>query len=220
MKRAHATHAVIFDLDGTLMDSLPLVLRALQHAVEPYGPPVTKDIFKTLGGPPDSFLGSLIRDEKDLPAAMLRLARFHRDNGHLIEPFDGVAALLAELHAKSIAVALWTGRDRASLEPLLHAHNFKEYFATVVAGDDLATHKPEPEGLVEILRRLGVAPHEAVMVGDADVDVQGAAAAGVDAIMIHHGRDVDESVAKLAWRIAASPAEAYGWVRELVAAQS
>lgn len=218
MKRRRPLRAVVFDFDGTLLDSLPLVLAAITHAVEGHGPAPTMEIFAGLGGPPERFLGPLLHNPRHLPVALERLNRFHRENAHLMQPFAGADAALDALGSAGVRAALWTDRDRESAERLLGLQGWTDRFSAIVCGDDLDSHKPDPAGMRAILRSLAVAPEETLFVGDADVDVLGGAAAGVDTLMIHHGRAVEAEVSRHAWRQAASPTEAYAIVGELVAA--
>ena len=212
MNVAPAPRAVVFDLDGTLLDSLPLVLAAISYALEPFGRRPTMDIFAKLGGPPARFLPEFLSDENHVPVAMERLDAYHRQNTHLIQPFEGVRALLAGLKTHGVQTAIWTGRDRESAERLLRVHQLEGYFATVVCGDDLPTHKPEPEGLREIMRRLGVTSAETLFVGDADVDVLGGEACGVDTVLIRHNREIEAHISSKSWQAVISPAEAYAIV--------
>ncbi|MBI5691139.1 MAG: HAD family hydrolase [Verrucomicrobia bacterium] len=208
-----ARRAVVFDLDGTLIDSLPMVLAAIQHAIAPFGGRTSMEIFARLGGPPDRFLADLLPDPAAVPEALRRMEVFHRENIHLIRPYDGVRTLLEELAAGGIRVAVWTGRDRASTEALLDRHALGGLLGTVVCGDDLPSHKPDPDGLRRILGQLGLPAAEVLLVGDADVDVLGGHACGVDTVLIRHGRTVATPVLQRTWRVVTTPAEAFELVR-------
>ncbi len=210
--------AVVFDLDGTLLDSLPLVLAAITHAVAPHGLRPTREIFAHLGGPPERFLLDLVGDPRAVPEALRRMGEFHREHEAMIVPYAGAAEILADLRARGVAAAVWTGRDRASAERLLRSRGLADLVGTVVCGDDFPTHKPDPEGLRHILAAQAVDPAAALLVGDADVDVRGGRAGGVDTVLIRHDRAVAAEVEAWAWRSVADPAEAYGVVRESIPA--
>jgi HAD superfamily hydrolase (TIGR01509 family) len=212
MTRARLRRTIVFDLDGTLVDSLPLVLAAIQHAIEPHGGEATMDIFAHLGGPPESFMGKLVKDPLRVPEALRRMYAFHHGNAHLIRPYAGARSLLERLAARGVQAAIWTGRDRESTDTLLREHGLGDLLAVVVCGDDLSSHKPDPAGLRAILNRLGCAAAEALFVGDADVDVLGGHACGVDTILIRHERAVGSDILARAWRVVATPVEAYDCV--------
>ena len=209
MNRQARLRAVVFDLDGTLLDSLSLVLRAITHALEPFGGRPTMDIFAHLGGPPGRFLGPLLDDLKNLPVALERLESFHRENAHLIQPYEGVSSTLESLRNAGVKLGLWTGRDRVSTDWLLKNHALEGYFNAVVCGDDLSSHKPDPAGLREIIRRLAVREEETLFVGDADVDVLGGVGCGVDTLLIRHSRSIELHITAKTWRTVASPNEAF-----------
>lgn len=207
--------AVVFDLDGTLLDSMPLVLMAVHHALAPFGSRTPQEVFADLGGPPARFLGRLLNDAAHVPVALERMETYHRNNAHLIVPFGTVGESLARL-GTAAQLGLWTGRDRASTLWLLEQHGLAAHFRATLCGDDLTTHKPDPEGLTVVMRRLGVAPAETLFVGDADVDVLGGVAAGARTILIRGGRDVDQRVVTQAWRTVDTPAEALELVTRCV----
>jgi len=202
--------AVVFDLDGTLIDSIPLVLRAFAHALAPFRPELTEeDIFLRLGGPPERTLAELIGDEAGVGEALRRLETFGFANAHLVQPFPSMRDMLVELRARGLKLAVWTGRDRETTETILRAHRMEEFFATVVCGDDLPTHKPHPGGLLEILKTLAVSTEETFFAGDADADVLGGSEAGVRTLLIRHERKPDAAILAKAWGVAETPAEAY-----------
>ncbi len=212
-----APRAVVFDLDGTLIDSMPLVLRAFAFALAPFRPELTEtEIFALLGGPPLRTFLELIGDEAEAGEALRRLEEFGFANSHLVRPFDGMRDMLAVLQAQGVALAVWTGRDRVTTEAILQVHALDVFFDAVVCGDDLSTHKPHPGGLLKILRHLKHPAEVVLYAGDADADVLGGEAAGVRTILIRHKRNVDEVIFNKAWRVVEIPSEAYALVRSSV----
>jgi phosphoglycolate phosphatase len=191
------------------VDSLPLVLESINHALAPFGSRTTSEIFSRLGGPPERFLPALLADIKNVPVALQRMVAFHHENVHLVRPYDGVSTFLTSLRTAGVHVALWTGRDRESAGWLLRTHQLDEFFATVVCGDDLPTNKPDPEGLREIMRRLDVRPAETLFVGDADVDVLGGVGCGVDTLLIRHAREIELHISAQTWRTVHLPRDAF-----------
>ena len=208
--RIEGIRAAIFDLDGTLIDSMPLVLRAFAHALAPFRPDLDSDgIFQRLGGPPGRALLELTGDATKAAEAMRRLETFGFENGSLVQPFAGMRALLERLRDGGLRLAVWTGRDRRTTEAILKAHDLGGFFSVVVCGDDLPTHKPHPAGLVEILTRLELGPHEALYAGDADADVLGGSEAGVRTVLIRHGRRTEAAITLRAWHCVDTPDHAY-----------
>lgn len=206
--------AVVFDLDGTLIDSMPFVLRAFAHALAPYRPELSEaDIFDRLGGPPERTLLDLIGHAAGTEEALRRLESFGFSNGHLAQPFSGMREMLTALRAGGLKLAVWTGRDRATTAQILRAHDLESFFHVVVCGDDLPTHKPHPAGLMDIIDRLAVEPEAVLFAGDADADVLGGHGAGIRTILIRHGRTPDELVIAKAWRVVDTPAQAYAVVQ-------
>lgn len=213
---SEGVRAVVFDLDGTLVDSMPLVLRAYAHALAPFRPDLSDEaVLALLGGPPDRFFAELLGDPAHAAQALRRLEEFGAANWGLIEPFAGMAETIEALRERC-ALALWTGRDRESTEWLLREHGLASAVRACVCGDDLASHKPDPAGLREALRQLGVGAAEAIFVGDADVDVLAGAEAGVRTVLIEHGRAISPEVRAKAWRIVGTPTEAYRLLHRVV----
>lgn len=211
--------AAVFDLDGTLIDSMPLVLQAYAEAVKPFHPEMTEDEIRGyLGGPPERIFAGMPLTAQQAAEALRRLRTAGGERWRRIDAFPGAAALLRELRGAGVAVGVWTGRERESTEWLARRHGFWDLLETCVCGDDLPSHKPDPAGLAEVLRRLGVDTAGAMFVGDADVDVLAGAALGVRTLLITHGLTVGAEAMSRAWQVVKAPAEAYARVRmELMA---
>lgn len=210
---APAFRAAVFDFDGTLLDSMRLVVRAFAHAVEPWATWDGEVARRLITAPPRECLRRLLRgDETHVDEAFVRLADYGRRHASELRPFDGAAELLAGLRAGGVRVGLWTSRDRASTEQLVRTFGLDGAFAAMVCGDDLATHKPDPEGLRTVLERLGVGTHEAVYAGDAEVDIDAGHAVGVATVLILQGFEIDPGSRGRATHVAPSPSAAYAWI--------
>jgi len=216
--RGSRVRGVVFDLDGTLVDTMPGVLRAVAHAIAPFvEPPPPAEIYRRLAGPADRCLAALIGDERPVAEAIARLLAYTREHGREIVVHAGAVDLLADLKATNRPVALWTGRDRASATTILEGTNLFGSFDAIVCGDDLVTHKPDPEGLLRLAAVLAVPAADLLMVGDAEVDVLGAHRAGVRAVLIHQGREIGAEVLALQPDLVETPASAFRRIRELLA---
>jgi len=207
--------AAIFDLDGTLVDSMPFVVETFIYAIEPFRDrPTTEEVLSQLGGPLDTCLRNLLGAAAldSFPEARKRMLEHEHGQELKLAPFDGARELLESLKAKGVKLGIWTGRDRWSAEKILAAHDFTRFFGSMVCGDDLKSHKPDPAGLLHAIDRVGVKPVEAVFMGDADADVLGGHAAGVHTIFVHHGRVAPAHIHSRAAEVYAEPFDAFAAV--------
>src|SRR5664280_1096264 len=201
---------VVFDLDGTLVDTMPFVLEGLATAVAPYRPrPTPAEVMSSLGGPSDACVRRLLGGTRHLAAALAAYLEFLRQNDHVALPFRGAGTLLKRLQAASVRVGLWTGRERNSTLARLRALLWEHCFDPVICGDDLPSHKPDPAGLLKIIRRWRLRPHQVLFVGDSDQDIEGGGAAGVPMLAIDHGRSIAPGPLRRPVAVVATPAAAY-----------
>ncbi|TVR51849.1 MAG: HAD family hydrolase [Puniceicoccaceae bacterium] len=177
--------AVIFDLDGTLLDSMPMVREGFSHAISPWREPPSPEEFREyFGGSAQSVLRQMLGGDDFVEAAWERLVAFHEKVRAEARPFDGAVRLLGLLAGAGLSLGVWTSRDRWSATNLLQAHGMEHYFTALVCGDDLHSHKPDPAGLVRLLAELKVRPGRALYVGDSQVDVEGGWGAGVPTVFV------------------------------------
>lgn len=211
--------AVVFDLDGTLVDSMPMVLRAYAHALQPFVPPMSShDLFLRLGAPPERTFAEMLRGPAEVAQAMERLVDYSSRHWHDIRAFAGMHDLLRELRTSTRRTGIWTGRDRRSTQAIMREQRLEAWVEELLCGDDLPSHKPDPAGLSAVLDRLGVGADEVCFAGDADVDVLAGHAIGVRTILIRHGRPVADDVMRRAWRVVETPGDAYSLLRQAVIA--
>lgn len=182
--------AVLFDVDGTLVDSIPALLAVAQRAAPEM--PVSEALVRRALNEQAPFWDSLLPPEA--PGRVERIAALKgealrlwpevlREHGRA---FPGLAATLDALLARGLRLGIVTGSRDGSFEPLRRAGVF-ERFAAVITRADVARGKPHPDGLLAGAQALGVKPAEAVYVGDTPIDVEAARAAGMSAVAVLTG---------------------------------
>ena len=178
--------AILFDWDGTLVDSLGAFHRANSTVMQAFGLPFDEVVYRR-NYVPDwrlMYLRLGIPGDRLDEANELWHATF--GTGPQVVAFEGVAGALARLAANGARLGLVTAGDRAIVEPQLERTGLAELLPIRVYGDDLAVHKPNPAPLRRAMKLMGVDghPREAGYVGDAPTDMRMATAAGARAIGI------------------------------------
>lgn len=194
--------AVLFDLDGTLVNTIPDLAHAIDamradFALPPIGPAITAGYVGqgvellvaraiTHGGEPTNAV---------TPARALDSFRRHyREwNGRDAALYPGVSDGLRGWRRAASKLALVTNKSTEFTLPLLDQLDLARYFDAVVCGDTCARKKPAPEPLLYACRRLGVAPGDALMIGDSSNDARAARVAGVRAVAVPYGYHGDAS---------------------------
>jgi 2-phosphoglycolate phosphatase, prokaryotic len=190
-----AKRAVVFDLDGTLIHSLPDLTAAVNHLLAEEGrDPVTEaEVGPMVGDGAHTLVSRAFAARGGLPGPdvepyLARFLAFYEPNSTVLtKPFPHVVPTLERLKARGIALAVCTNKPTAATHEILAALGLGQYFAVVVGGDDTPALKPNPAHLNAVLDRLGVAHDEAVMVGDSINDVLAAKGAGVTCIAVSFG---------------------------------
>jgi phosphoglycolate phosphatase len=207
---------VVFDWDGTLMDSTRLIARSLQAACRDIGAavPTEREALFVIGlNMADTF--ARIAPQLD-PEGRLALADRYRHHflaeEHQAPLYGGVREMLADLHGSGRRLAVATGKARRGLDRALDTTGLRAWFeATRCADEGFA--KPHPGMLLMLLDITGVDPSRALMVGDTTHDLELAANAGVDAVAVSYGAHHEELLAtRPAAARCASVAELHRWL--------
>ena len=188
--------AVIFDLDGTLVDTAPDLMRATNHVLAARGRrPITMDEVRVFVGHGARVLltrglaatGGLPQGY-DVEPDYLAFVDYYRDNiAEESAPFPGTIDLLERLRAEGIGLGVCTNKLEDLSVRLLEALDMQRYFGSVVGPDTIGIAKPDARPFRESVARLGLANPRAVMVGDSETDVLTARNAGVPVIGVPFG---------------------------------
>jgi phosphoglycolate phosphatase len=198
MMKHQTYNLLVFDWDGTLIDSIERIVTSLQHASHVVcGTTLSEDKARSVIGLGLNEALEQLYPELDSVKIEL-LADTYRQN-FLYDSkvperlFDGVRNMLAQLVADNYTLSIATGKSRIGLDRAMQKHDLGRYFVTTrCAGENRS--KPHPEMLNSILVELNTAPANAVMIGDSSHDMLMADNAGVQAIGVTHGVEAAETL--------------------------
>jgi 2-phosphoglycolate phosphatase len=172
-ERKTRPRAIIFDLDGTLADTFPLIVAAWNAAVSPVTGHAYSDreVIDRFGIPDPAMIRRELGDDAGERADAVYHACYRDRHHDLVKPFPGVAEMLDQLHARRVPLGLMTGKGRRSADITLGCLGWSDTFAVVITGEDVPEQKPHPAGVLAAAARLGVAANECAFVGDSPADI-------------------------------------------------
>jgi pyrophosphatase PpaX len=180
---------VLFDLDGTLIDSGPIIIASMQHAARTVLgreiPP--EELATTIGG--QGIVAQMNAIDADHAEALLESYKEHNDGLHeTLEAFDELLALLPALKAEGRELGIVTAKRHRTVGLALDRFpQLADVVDVVVAHEDTDRHKPDPEPVLLAVERLGGTPAETVYVGDSPFDIGAAKAAEAFAVAVGWG---------------------------------
>ena len=174
--------ALIFDCDGTLVNSMPVHFTAWRKTLGKHGFELTEKRFYSLAGQPTWRLVEMLAEEHGATVDVRAVAREKEQDFvqllHLVQPIDTVIQIAREnFGKKKLAVASGGWRDITRMQ-LRHV-GILDWFETIVTAEDTERHKPEPDVFLEAARRLGVPPEACLVYEDADLGIEAARRAGM-----------------------------------------
>lgn len=178
---------LIFDLDGTLSDSVPMILRSSESTHQKMGLPWDKEASSRFIGRPLYETAACFapgREEEYIKTFgefnMVYLPK-------MIKPFPGIVSLLAKLQEDGVGLAIVTSRLQWGADWSADILGIKSYFTAIMGVEASEKHKPDPEPALLALAKLGVEPSEAAFIGDAAVDMACGREAGMTTIGVGWG---------------------------------
>lgn len=179
---------VVFDSDGTLVNSFELIVSAYAHVAREHGlkPPTAEEVKQQLGKSLPDIFGTFYPDS-DVDTLVKTNSEFIKEHASESAAFEGLHELLQALRDQGLKLAILTGGNHR-IEDVLQHHGIRDFFDSVVHCERVTKPKPDPEGLLLALQECGAKPEEAAMVGDSVQDIGAGKNAHVaKTIAITHG---------------------------------
>ncbi len=172
----------LFDLDGTLIDSIDLILRSYRHTLRTHRgvEPPDELWLKGLGTPIRVQLRQWSEDAGEIEAMAQTYTTYnlaHHDA--LVRPYDGIVGAVTRLKQRGKQLGLVTSKSRSGAQRGLRVSGIETAFEVIVGADEVTNPKPHPEPVLLALERLGANANDAVFVGDSRHDIECGRAAGV-----------------------------------------
>ena len=180
---------VLFDLDGTLIDSGPIILSSMQYSVRTVlGREIpTEELGLTIGG--QGIVAQMQAIDAERADELVEVYKEHNDGLHeTLEAFDDLLALLPRLKAEGRKLGIVTAKRHRTVSLALERFPaLEDDFDVVVAHEDTSRHKPDPDPVLFAVEKLDAAPSDAAYVGDSPFDIRAAKAAGAFAVAVAWG---------------------------------
>lgn len=180
---------VIFDWDGTVMDSVTKIVNCIRSSAESLNlvPPSDEAIKNIIGMSLEKAIDVLFPDNVVQHQALISGYKYQYSVDTTPTPvFANVVSVLNALKEQGIVLAVATGKGRGGLERLLEQSQLRHFFSATRTSDE-AQSKPSPDMLYQLLEELGISAQHAVMIGDTQIDMTMAKAAGMDRIGVTMG---------------------------------
>jgi phosphoglycolate phosphatase len=183
---------VIFDLDGTLVDSAPDIAEAVNRTLTDWKLPNydLAQITRWIGEGSRQLITYAMRaagSDVEIDQVMPGFLKHYGDTALDGQAYPGVEDTLAVLHGQGVKLAVCTNKPEQFVRPLLEARGMLQYFDGIVGGDTLPERKPSGVPLLHLCTQFGVQARDAVMVGDSESDAAAAHDAGVPLVLVRYG---------------------------------
>jgi len=191
---------IVFDWDGTLMDSTSMIVQAIQASCHDLGLPVPDDARArhVIGLGLAEALQCMAPElpTSDYPRISDRYRQHYLSRDHMLTLFEGVEALLIDLRERGFRMAVATGKSRLGLERAMAHSNLGAFFHATRTADQCRS-KPHPQMLEELMVELGARPERTLMIGDTTHDLQMAQNAGVAGLGVSYGAHPETALQEL-----------------------
>ena len=186
-----AYDGIVFDMDGTLIDSMGSHLQAWEQTCLAFGYPFDEAFLHSLGGVPSAATAELLNEKHGLAHSPEEVAKYKQ---YTWLKLDHTPTLIADTAAvfehyrPTMKIGVGTGAERSQAENLLEHHGLLSRIDALVSATDVSRGKPDGETFLRVAELMGVAPEKCVVFEDTSIGAEAARHAGMDCIMVHNGK--------------------------------
>lgn len=179
---------LLFDLDGTVLDTEAVIVESMQYTIERYTGkrPTPAELAPIFGLPIHDQMAMYNADQAD-EMVVTYVEHNLREHPRLVKPYPQIPEVLVELEQRGYRLALVTSKKQGSTEFGLDLFALRAHFPIMVCADHVSRHKPDPEPVTKALTALGVAPEQALMIGDSPWDIIAGRRAGTRTVAALYG---------------------------------
>ncbi|NLK85113.1 MAG: beta-phosphoglucomutase family hydrolase [Aeromonadales bacterium] len=185
---------LIFDLDGTLTDSMPFHAKAWRQVANEHGFDIDESQIYAMGGASSYDIANFYKDKGnpvgDVNSFVKRKIEIYTANIDKVELFNHIATILKNAKSRGQKIAIGTGTRISNATYILKAKGLDTYIDALVTADDVKEHKPDPATFLEAAKRLNLAPQECVIFEDGQLGIEAARNGSFDCIEVNNDRIV------------------------------
>lgn len=182
--------ALIFDMDGTLVDSMPLHLDAWQITSDEFQLAFDRELVNSYGGIPTRKIVAMLAEQQgvtiDVEAFTRRKIALYLQHIGEVSVFPTMAELVKAQYGK-IPMGIGTGAPRDQAQQILRTTGLDDFIPVLVSADDVQNHKPNPDTFLKVAELLGVDPHRCLVFEDTEIGIQAGKAAGMATMLATEG---------------------------------
>ena len=182
--------ALIFDMDGTLVDSMPLHLDAWEATSAEFGLPFERAQLYEYGGIPTRKIVAMLAEQQgldiDIDAFTRRKIALYMEHIDKVSVFPQMWELVKHHHGK-VPMGIGTGSPRNQAELILKSTGLDAYISVVVSADDVTNHKPHPDTFLQVAEQLGANPANCLVFEDTNIGIQAGKAGGMATVLATEG---------------------------------
>ncbi|MGS3152569.1 HAD family hydrolase [Aeromonas sanarellii] len=182
--------ALIFDMDGTLVDSMPLHLDAWEQTSAEFGLPFDRAQLNEYGGIPTRKIVAMLAEQHglaiDVEAFARRKVALYLEHIDKVSVFPAMWELVKDCHGK-VPMGIGTGSTRAHAAHILRQTGLDAFIPVLVSADDVVNHKPHPDTFLKVAEQLGAKPANCLVFEDTRIGLEAGRAAGMETLLVHQG---------------------------------